>query len=248
MKKQRLEVAGLSDAGIIKEINQDSFVYKVVDAGEHYAGIFAIADGVGGLEKGELASAIAISNLNKWWEYEFKNHYPDQTYLIESLITMLKTTNLEIIRTGRIEGIKMATTMSVLFIYKEQAIIVHVGDSRIYKVSGFFSPKIQQLSQDHSVNVSREINGRTVQKSVLTDCLGNKEEFKYFSSVEPIVKNEIYILCSDGIYKTMEDKTILAVIRGSSNGCRQICSSLMENAKNNGETDNISIITVRITE
>jgi len=248
MKKLKLEVAGLSDAGIVKEINQDSFVYKVVDTGEYYAGIFAIADGVGGLEKGELASAVAVSNLNKWWEHEFKNHYQDQPYLVRSLITMLKTANLEIIRMGQTEGIKMATTMSILFIHMDQAIIIHVGDSRIYKVTGLFSPKIRQLTQDHSVFINREINGRTVRKSVLTDCLGNKEEFKYFSSMEPVSKNEIYFLCSDGIYKTMEDKDILTVIRGSKNDCLQICRSLMDKVKDNGETDNISIITVRVTE
>jgi len=248
MKKRRLVAAGLSDAGIIKKVNQDSFVYKVVDTGDCYSGIFAVADGVGGLEKGEIASAVAISNLNKWWEHEFKSHYQDQPYLVKSLITMLKTANLEIIRIGQTEGVKMGTTMSVLFIHMNQAIIVHVGDSRIYKASGLFSPKILQLTQDHSCFINREVNGRLVRKNVLTDCLGNKEEFKYFSFMEPIGKNESYIVCSDGIYKTMDDKEILKIIRSARNDMQLICGCLTDKVKSNGETDNISVIAVHVTE
>jgi len=248
MKKRRLDAAGLSDAGIVKEINQDSFVYKVVDTGDYYAGIFAVADGVGGLEKGEIASAVAISNLNKWWEHEFKSHYQDQAYLVKSLITMLKTANLEIIRIGQTEGIKMGTTMSVLFIHMDQAIIVHVGDSRIYKASGLISPKIMLLTQDHTCFINREVGGRMVRKNVLTDCLGIREEFKYFSSMEPIGKNENYIVCSDGIYKTMEDKEILRIIRSAKNDMQQICGCLADKVKSNGETDNISVIAVHVTK
>lgn len=248
MKKRRLDVAGISDAGIVKEVNQDSFVFKVVDTGDYYSGIFAVADGVGGLEKGEIASAVAISNLNKWWEHEFKSHYQDQPYLLKSLVTMLKTANLEIIRLGQADGVKMATTMSVLFIHMNQAIIVHVGDSRIYKASGHISPKILQLTQDHSCFINREVNGRLVRKNVLTDCLGNREEFKYFSSMEPINKNESYIICSDGIYKTMDDKEILKAIRSAKNDVQVICSSLTDKVKSNGETDNISVIAVHVSE
>jgi protein phosphatase len=175
MKNPKIEVFGITDAGTVKEINEDSFVYKVVNIGENMAGIFAVADGVGGLQKGDIASATAISILNKWWEEVFKNNYKDRDYLVKSLIRIPEIINTELLDMINKDGIKMATTLSVMLIYKKEAFVVNVGDSRIYKVQkGLFKPSIRQLTQDHSTFVNREVDGKIFRKSVLTECLWNK--------------------------------------------------------------------------
>lgn len=249
MKNPKIEVFGITDAGTVKEINEDSFVYKVVNAGENMAGIFAVADGVGGLQKGDIASKTAISILNKWWEEVFKNHYKDREYLVKSLIRVPEIINTELMDMINKDGIKMATTFSVMLIYKKEAFIVHVGDSRIYKVQkGLFKPSIRQLTQDHSTFVNKEVDGKIFRKNVLTECLGNKEKFNYFSYAEELSPNDLYLLCSDGIYKTQEMQEIKEVIVKSRYQVKIICEELVQRAKGKKERDNISVIAVRICE
>jgi serine/threonine protein phosphatase PrpC len=245
MKKLTLKAAGVTDIGC-KESNQDAFVYKVADVGEHYAGIFAVADGVGGLKKGELASALAISNINRWWQEQFKPHYHNQEYLVQSLTDVFKQTNKELLMLARMQGVRMATTLSVLVIHKGKLIIVHVGDSRIYRIRPGLRPGIVQMTEDHSCNITREINGRPVSKTVLTQCLGNKEEFRHYSRAGLIQKQELYLVCSDGIYKTLAASEIMGICRRYRKDLPQAGAALVEAAKSKGETDNLTAILVRI--
>lgn len=64
MKLLKMEAAGVTDEGTVKKVNEDGFFYKIVDAGASYAGVFAVADGVGGGIKGEVASSAAIAQIN----------------------------------------------------------------------------------------------------------------------------------------------------------------------------------------
>lgn len=249
MKKYKFQVAGISDVGTVKKVNEDGFVYKVIDAGEHFSGIFAVADGVGGLEKGDVASSIAISNINKWWENEFKKYYNDRENLVKSLITTLNITNKELITFATNQSIRMATTLSVLFIHKDDGIIVHIGDSRIYKSNpGTFSTKIEQLTQDHSCYVNKSINGRIVKKSVLTECLGNKDIINHFCVMNPVKKGDIYILGSDGIYKTMTEAKLAEVVKRNKSNMQELCENLVDTVKTNGEKDNISVIAIKVVD
>ncbi len=248
MKRLNFEAFGISDVGIDKQVNQDSFVYKVVETGDFCCGIFAVADGVGGLEKGEVASSIAISCINKWWENDFKSNVSDLDFLIKSLIQTIKDANDQIKKLADAKSIKMATTLSVLFLYKDSYFIINVGDSRIYKISNFFSGRITQLTQDHSQIIEKTYNGQLVRKSVLTQCLGNKDSFEYFCTTEKLKKNDYFMLCSDGIYKTQPSEVVLKILRENIKNISKICSGLIDNAKVNNEKDNISVIVVRITD
>lgn len=247
MKKLRFAVTGLSDVGK-KRSNEDSYVYKVIDAGDYYAGIFAVADGVGGLDRGDLASAKAISDLNKWWESEFKYYYHDQAQLIQSLIAKVQETNVALIQFANRNSIKIATTLSVLLIHRKNSIIVHIGDSRIYKVQVSLNTRIIRLTEDHSCYILREIKGRKVRKQVLTECLGNKEAINYYFMLGDLHKNDIYLVCSDGIYKTIPDTQIMGTVKKNRHDVKKICTKLIDTAKVNGETDNISIIAIKITD
>ena len=70
MSRLILDVYGISDVGIRKEVNEDSFVYKVANIDDSVAGLFAVADGVGGLSEGDRASQTCIRRINLWWESE----------------------------------------------------------------------------------------------------------------------------------------------------------------------------------
>jgi protein phosphatase len=245
MKKYHMEVSGLTDIGK-KEKNEDSFVYKVVDAGEDFAGLFAVADGVGGLKNGEVASAMAISGINKWWEKEFKQHYFEKDSLVQSLISNIQKANTDIMEyPGKGAG-KIATTLALLLIYQNRAMIANVGDSRIYKIHGLLSKSILQLTEDHSCFINYEINNQIIKKSVLTECLGNKKDMKHYYREDPIKNQDIYLVCSDGIYKTLTENQLLNIAKENKNNMNSLCKTLVETAKANGETDNITIIAVKI--
>lgn len=242
MKNLKIQAAGLTDVGSVKLVNQDSFLYKIADTGEYYVGIFAVADGVGGLDSGEIASTLAISNLNTWWEKDFKNNIDKPHNIINSLILTFKRSNDEIIYYSLLKNIKAATTLSVLLIYKNRYYIIHTGDSRIYKISS----KIQCLTKDHSCYVERFKNGISYRKSILTACLGAKEELDYYCTSGEIRKNDMFILCSDGVYKTINDRDIFKHIKKNKEDLKLSCKSLINEAKLRGERDNITLIVCRI--
>jgi len=244
MRKLIIQAAGVTDLGSVKKVNQDSFLYKVADIGDSYVGIFAVADGVGGLDSGEVASAIAISNINNWWEQDFKNNIDKPNNIINSLILAFKRSNEEILQYSSQNRLRAATTLSVLLIYKNSYYIIHTGDSRIYKISS----KIQCLTKDHSCYVNRLVNGATYRKSVLTACLGAKEDLKYFCTSGKISKNNIFMVCSDGVYKTISDKDILKLIKKNKGDLKFSCESLINEAKTRGERDNITLIVCRIVK
>lgn len=248
MGKLKFEVAAVTDAGVVRSINEDAYVCRVIDAGEYYAGIFAVADGVGGLQKGEVASLTAVSNVNKWWETVFREHYHDKAFLQQSLEDVFQLTNDDLIQFGTKNNIKLATTMSALLLYKNRYIIVHTGDSRIYVRKGGIFAKCRQLTRDHTCMVQKEANGQIFYKQVLTDCLGSKKNFLKAIAEDRIEKKDIFLICSDGVYKTLNLKKINNFIKKYGKNPERLCRVMVEQVKKNGETDNISVIAVKIDE
>lgn len=235
---------GISDIGRVKKVNQDSFVYKIVEASNSYAGLFAVADGVGGLKDGEVSSAIAISNLNKWWAGDFKDLYNDTDKLITSLVECFTKSNVEIMDYSKSKKIRTATTLSVLFIHKNMYYIVHIGDSRVYKIT----KKIARLTIDHSCYVDKIINGKTYKQSALTECLGNRAQINCYCDSGEISKNDIFMLCSDGVCKTIEDNEILNIIRKEKSDLGKACQIVINEAEERGETDNITLILAKVSK
>jgi len=240
----KISAVGISDVGTLKHVNQDSFVYKIVEADNSYAGLFAVADGVGGLDDGEISSAIAISNLNKWWDRDFRNLYNDTEKLISSLIQCFNISNAQIMDYSKFKNVKTATTLSVLLIHKNNYYIVHIGDSRIYKITR----SIKMLTIDHSCLIDKIINRKVYRKSVLTECLGDKVEINYYYSSGKISKNDIFIVCSDGINKTITDDEILKIVKKQKSNLDIACKSIIDEAKGRGETDNITLILAKISK
>lgn len=248
MATLKIQANGITDVGISKEVNQDNITYKIVTSNEDYCGLFAVADGVGGLSSGEIASEIAVSNLNRWWYGELRDNYNDKEKLLNTLVSNIKKTNEDIINYSNERNARVATTLSVLFIYKDNYYILHVGDSRIYRYNSEFT----RLTVDHSTLVDRIADGKPYKKSVLTQCLGVRNDFEYYSASGPIENKDIFILCSDGIYKTISESDIAKIIRKNTSFFRtnweNICKDLTDEAKDRGETDNISIIVLRASK
>lgn len=242
MKKTVFKVGTVSDAGIKKDINEDEFVFKIVETKENSFGIFAVADGVGGLCEGKLASSFAISQLNKWWEDEFKANFEDKEYVVSSLIKCIKNTNTRLLEKNEQDSKKRATTISVLFIYKQEYFVVHIGDSRIYEINR----KITQLTKDHIAIVDQSAGSDMIRRSVLTQCIGVKGEILPFCSNGQIKKNSVFLVCSDGAYKKIPDEEILKTVKANKPHVQEMCKTLVNAAKERRESDNITVIAVNI--
>lgn len=247
MKKMILSGAGISDAGIVKSVNEDNYFFNIATVENEMTGIFVVADGVGGLTNSEIASSMAVNGVAHWWKTEYRKVYFETIHKIHSsLLEVIETLNMDIFKMYETCGKRMATTISILILYKKEVYIFHIGDSRIYRIRTSNFSKIEQVTEDHSVEIEREKNGKLIKKNYLSECLGAKVEFKYFCSTSTMKKGDIFFLCSDGIYKTVSKDEIRKATK-SSNEPQKICSGLIDLAKRNGEKDNITALVATIT-
>ncbi|MCD5406553.1 MAG: protein phosphatase 2C domain-containing protein [Desulfotomaculum sp.] len=242
-----------SDIGKKKPANQDKILVKIGDiSGCGDFGLFAVADGMGGMAAGEKASAIAMELLKKWWE-ELTPEKPaglNVDYLSNELQKQFLLINEQIIKYGAVKGITLGTTLSVLFIFDSKYALCHIGDSRIYKVN---EANLTQLTPDHSYVAEQVRLGRLSveeaqthpKQNVLTRCLGIKQEIKTFSLCGTVKNNDIMLLCSDGLYKNLNPATIPGIVKNNikqDTNMQVIAAQLLKKANDNGGTDNISLI------
>jgi len=144
-----------TDIGIVKTTNQDSILIKhgQTPSGEVLMAI--ICDGMGGLAKGELASATVIRAFAKWFDQElpYELEKPDLQVVAAKWSLMLKDLNAKILQYGQNFGTNLGTTFTGMLFVGEQHMIIHVGDSRAYRIAG----TLQQLTTDQTF-VAREIS------------------------------------------------------------------------------------------
>lgn len=129
--------SAVTDTGIIKKTNQDSVCLKIADTKEHgQIAMGVICDGMGGLEKGELASATVIRTFEEWFDKQLPWKIREYTWegLAADWERMLKASNQRILNYGKRLQITLGTTVSAILIIEEKYMIAHVGDSRIYKI------------------------------------------------------------------------------------------------------------------
>lgn len=248
-------VAVESDVGIAKSTNQDSVCAKVAETDSGQIAMCIICDGMGGLSKGELASATVIKQFGSWFENELPNNLETfrWDYVSEKWTHMIKTLNKLIGDYGREHGISLGTTVSAMLLYKGEYLIAHVGDSRVYSVGSSLS----QLTNDHSV-VGREVQRGTMtseqaeldpRRNVLLQCIGASK------SVTPqIIRGKIepgisYLLCSDGFRHVISaDEIYKATNASAANNTMTMKAKLrdlIDLAMSRGERDNISALLIQ---
>lgn len=196
-----------SDVGLRKVTNQDSLLIRNAIHPEIGPFIFAvICDGLGGLEKGELASATVIKNMKKWYNERLVNHIKkdgvDYQWLKADLEELIQEQNDKIRFYGIENGIQLGTTVTALLIIRHEYYILHIGDCRIYELT----PQIHQITIDQTIVewriqqglLTREASEQSLGNNILLQCVGAFEtvvpEF-YRGSIDG---SGGYLLCSDG--------------------------------------------------
>ena len=233
--RARQSWAALSDTGRVRPHNEDSVLAQPP--------LFVVADGMGGHEAGEVASAIAVETL--------RDHAPRRPDA-KALARAVKAANREVIRAAR-EGYGktgMGTTMTAAIVEGTRIVIAHVGDSRAYLLhDGVLSP----VSEDHSMVADMIRRGQLTEaearyhpnRSVITRALGTDPNMiadTYEIDAEP---GDRLLLCSDGLTGMLEDAAIAEMLGGPRDPATA-ARTLIDAANDAGGHDNISVIIVDI--
>jgi len=235
------EIAWRSEIGLHREGNEDSgFVSQSV---------LAVADGMGGYAGGEIASSTVISKLAELAPVLNNPELVSESRedLLRSSITVMDEAIAEI-GTQRPELVGMGTTLTSIALFDNFALLLHVGDSRAYRVRG---KKIEQLSHDHTVVQELLDQGRLTpdeiaehpQRSFLTQALMGKENITPILIAYPVEKGDTFLLCSDGLTAVVDDGKISQALQGD---LASGLDSLIDLTYKNGAPDNVTIVAARI--
>lgn len=237
-----LEHFGLTDPGKVRENNEDSLL---VGEGEDET-LFAVADGIGGFEAGEVASRMAVDALKKM--------APE-----DSFDDVVKEANRRI-RTAskgdeRLSG--MGTTIVAIRFggtrQRPVAEIAHVGDSRAYLMRG---ERFRPITEDHSLvaelvrsgELTRDEAADHPQKNLITRALGAEEKVEADTSVIPIEAGDRILLCSDGLSDMVREDRIREVLAEHPGDPDTPSNILLGEALEAGGTDNITVVVVDVRE
>lgn len=235
-----------TDIGTTREVNQDAILYRAAGKGANQFAVLAVCDGIGGLDRGEIASGIVMRGINTWFEDVMTwidIGTVEEAVLYAHLKDMADQLNSAVWEYREENGIHTGTTMSLLMIIRNSYFIIQVGDSRVYS---FYDGELCQLTVDASV--SRLKDGRM--KSYLDNYMGKDAEL-WFSTVSgEIRKDEMFLACSDGLYHrlTREDAQDLYNAMANDKKAEVMCGELIKRMMERGERDNISAGAIRVME
>ena len=242
-----IHYAGVCDLGQKRKTNQDAIYMNPRKK------LFIVADGMGGHQGGEVASAMAVKHIPK--KFTMKKDDDPQTCLANTIQNIHQLINEKSKQDSLLLG--MGTTVCVMFIHKTTLYIGNVGDSRCYLIN---KREIFQLTKDHSmiqekINMgiyTREEAAHDPQKNVLVRSVGIDEELFIDIFSYQINKDDIFLICSDGLYGMVHDADLLYLVNkgipspqeANSSDLKKTTHSLIDLANKNGGNDNISAVLV----
>lgn len=233
--------AGMSDVGRERDHNEDS--YAVEDA----LGLYIVADGMGGHQAGEVASALAISTVVSLVEQR-----PDDQDRLALLAEATRLANAKVIEEGTRNRKRkgMGSTLVALIRDRDEIGIAHVGDSRCYRLRG---ERFERMTRDHSL--IEELAGDDPiahaalggYSNVITRAIGTAADTEPDLRREKIVAGDLYLLCSDGLSGVVKDPEIARVLLRQPD-LLEACRELVRLANEGGGPDNISTVLLRLEE
>jgi serine/threonine protein phosphatase PrpC len=246
-----VEFAQLSDAGKVRDHNEDYLGYAAPATPEQarsHGWLFALADGVGGHEKGEVASCAAVESLLA----DFRATTVKETHevLLTRLIQAVNTHVYQMGRTASAGGVAMSTTLVACSLRYDRAAVAHVGDSRCYLVR---HGEAMALTRDHTVVndqvrlgllSAREAAGAST-RHILSRSIGNDLFVAVDTSDHQIFIGDVLVLCSDGLHGSVE-KSEIAALTGNGGDLNKAAERLVALANQRDGGDNISVQIIRV--
>jgi protein phosphatase len=247
------DASGYSDKGLLRDGNEDSFL---IAPG---IGLFAVADGMGGHNAGEVASRMAIDVLRNYFERTatgggalLEKRYPGYSDAANRLASGIRLADRAIYESAQDNPAwrNMGTTMVAAMLNENRLSIAHVGDSRAYLLR---EGELIALTEDHSLVVeqvrlgllSREAAEVSEKRNIITRALGFESETEVDLSDLLLAPGDRILLCSDGLTTMVTDKVIRSIIIGGRNP-DEICRRLVTEANKNGGRDNVTVAVIML--
>jgi len=241
-----VEVGVKTDIGKVREINQDAY-YISADEGP----LFIVADGMGGHKAGEIASNMAVDIISSDLGKDMNFLELDDKEIQNRIKQSIGKANQEIYKKSlEDEGFAgMGTTVTLIYIKGKKVFIGHVGDSRAYL---FRENTLAQLTEDHSLveelirngSISREEAKLHPQRNIITRAVGTSPDIEADLIVKEKSKDDIFLLCTDGLTNMLEDEEIREHLL-SKEDMQKVCENLVEFANNKGGYDNITVVAIK---
>lgn len=234
-----------TDIGKLRDMNQDSFY---ISSPEEKIQLFIIADGMGGYKGGEIASKLAVDTSRKYIINNFDLIEHDRESILNLLKSAIEYANLVVFEKAKEnpELANMGTTIDVCLVIQNKVYIGHVGDSRVYrKRKDFF----RKLTTDHSY-VQKLVSDGTItkeeaynhpKKNMLIKALGCSTFVEPDVTVKGFLKDDILLMCSDGLTNMVKDDEIARIIGDDPINA---CNKLIDKANENGGIDNITAVII----
>lgn len=249
-------VAAKTDIGTTKNANQDSFSVKVINTQQGRMVFAILCDGMGGLAKGEVASATVIKAFDKWVNEDLPALCCGkiEDYVIrEQWYSIIETQNELIKVYGERQGIRLGTTAVVMLLTQDKYYVLNVGDSRAYELSS----GLRQITVDQTFvarevalgNMTEEQAKVDERRNVLLQCVGASDKVYPEMFYGEVLKDAVYVLCSDGFRHEITSEEIFENLRPElmtdDNIMHQRAEMLINVNKQRKERDNISVVLIR---
>jgi protein phosphatase len=231
--------AGRTDAGRKRRRNEDAFVIDPP--------LFAVADGMGGAQAGEVASRLAAAAFREF-------HEADELEPEERVASIIQEANRRIYERAQTDAHAsgMGTTTTVALLTGTNVALGHVGDSRAYRLR---QGRLEQLTEDHSLVADLVRSGRLApeeadthpQRSVITRALGTDAEVDVDTFMIAAEGADVFMLCSDGLTTMVGDEEIVDTI-GRSSTLEEATKALVKAANRAGGEDNVTVVLFSLAE
>lgn len=258
-KDRRLQVAWATDVGRQRPHNEDSLLTIQVDSAcDNLAaggGVFLVADGAGGHQAGEMASQTAVQIIGRALapalaDFLWGEDVPAMDAMEARMQDAIHMANTRLRQLRQQRHSNMLTTVALVLIRHDQAILAHIGDSRIYL---WREGGVQQLTSDHTTvqklidmgQITPEEARTHPRRHELYRALGYKEDSQPDLQHLTLQADDTLLLCSDGLYDELDDAAIAAILADVPS-LDDAARHLIQAANDAGGSDNISVILVRV--
>ena len=238
---RRATYAGATDVGRVRQCNEDSLLLLPE------AGVFAVADGLGGLDAGDLASSIALARLHDLCRADIEDGSDPAT----RLHTMVAAVNLHTYEQRVALGKNMATTLALVRFTGQAALVAHVGDSRIYR---WRDQHLTRITSDHSLvnelcdqgTLTEDQARNSPQRHVITRAIGAGPEV--CPSIRPLslAAGDLLLLCTDGLHGMVTDEALATLFESEGADSSRLAEQLVTVANRAGGHDNITVIVLAL--
>ena len=254
--QNKITISGLTDTGIVRNKNEDAIGF------DSALGLVVLADGMGGHRGGEIASTMTVETVIEKLQHSLPEVSPGEvdeasgfsreSICIQDAVVEANQLVYQAAETNP-DHKGMGTTIVVLQFYNNSFSLAHIGDSRCYRLR---ADKFEQITKDHSLLQELIDRGfytpeearKSMNKNLVTRALGIDPIVMPDIQEDIVLKNDIYLLCSDGLTDLVEDEDIYLTIKQFSANLEEAAKQLITKANQMGGKDNISVMLCRIDD